>query len=154
MALKSDYSGLRSKGERESGGVMSYARQCRLKYEAIKSNLEISMSARWQRLIWCSTVNPLWVNVNSAGSSVGKESTCNTGDPGSIPGLGRSPGEGGGYPLWYSDLENFRDCIIHGVTKSRHNWATFTFFPNYVRTICLFLSFSIILLWAKLLSLS
>ena len=36
------------------------------------------------------------------GSSVGKESTCNAGDPGSIPGLGRSPGEGLGYPLWFS----------------------------------------------------
>ena len=36
------------------------------------------------------------------GSSVGKESTCNAGDPGSIPGLGRSPGEGIGYPLQYS----------------------------------------------------
>ena len=37
---------------------------------------------------------------------VGKESTCNTGDPGSISGLGRSPGEGIGYPLQYSSLEN------------------------------------------------
>ena len=35
-------------------------------------------------------------------SSVGKESACNAEDPGSIPGLGRSPGEGIGYPLWYS----------------------------------------------------
>ena len=39
-------------------------------------------------------------------SSVDKESTCNTGDPGLIPGLGRSPGEGKGYPLQYSGLEN------------------------------------------------
>ena len=38
---------------------------------------------------------------------VGKESTCNTGDPGSISGLGRSPGEGIGYPLQYSSLEKF-----------------------------------------------
>ena len=37
-----------------------------------------------------------------SGSSAGKESTCNAGDPGSIPGLGRSPGEGIGYPLQYS----------------------------------------------------
>ena len=43
-------------------------------------------------------------------SSVGKESSCNTGDPGSIPGLGRSPGEGKGYPLQYSGLENSMDC--------------------------------------------
>ena len=40
--------------------------------------------------------------------SAGKESTCNAGDLGSIPGLGRSPGEGKGYPLQYSDLENSR----------------------------------------------
>ena len=38
---------------------------------------------------------------------------------GSIPGLGRSPGEGKGYPLQYSGLENSMDCIVHGVTKSR-----------------------------------
>ena len=41
------------------------------------------------------------------------------GDLGSIPGLGRSPGEGKGYPLQYSGLENSMDCIIHGVTKSQ-----------------------------------
>ena len=42
-------------------------------------------------------------------SSVGKESTCNVGDPGSIPELGRSAGEGKGYPLQYSGLENSMD---------------------------------------------
>ena len=51
-------------------------------------------------------------------SSVGKESACNAGDLGSIPGLGRSPGEGKGYPLQYSGLENSMDCIIHGVAQS------------------------------------
>ena len=39
--------------------------------------------------------------------SYSKESVCNAGDPGSIPGSGRSPGEGNGYPLQYSCLENF-----------------------------------------------
>ena len=48
--------------------------------------------------------------------SAGKESTCNVGDLGSIPGLGRSPGEGKGYPLHYSGLENSMDCIVPGVT--------------------------------------
>ena len=52
-------------------------------------------------------------------SSVGKESACNAGDPSSIPGLERPPGEGKDYPLQYSDLENFTDCIDHGVTKSQ-----------------------------------
>ena len=51
-------------------------------------------------------------------SSEGKESTYNEGDLGSIPGLGRSPGEGIGYPFQYSGLENSMDCIVHGVAKS------------------------------------
>ena len=51
--------------------------------------------------------------------SAGKESTCNVGDLGSILGLGWSPGEGKDYPLKYSGLENFIDCRVHGVTKSR-----------------------------------
>ena len=51
-------------------------------------------------------------------SSVGKESICNEGDPSSIPGLGRSAGEGISYPPQYSSLENFMDCIVHGVAKS------------------------------------
>ena len=51
--------------------------------------------------------------------SAGKESACNAGDLGSISGLGRSPGEGKGYPLQYSGLENSMDCIVHGVAKSR-----------------------------------
>ena len=51
-------------------------------------------------------------------SSVGKEYACNAGDPGSIHGSGRSPGEGIGYPLQYSGLENSMDCIAHGAAKS------------------------------------
>ena len=43
--------------------------------------------------------------------SAGKESTCNAGDLSSIPGLGGSPGEGNGYPLQYSGLENSTDCV-------------------------------------------
>ena len=50
--------------------------------------------------------------------SVGKESACNAGDPNSIPGLGRSAGEGKGYPLQYSGLENSTGCLVHGVAKS------------------------------------
>ena len=48
--------------------------------------------------------------------SAGKESTCNVGDVGLIPGLGRSSGEEKGYPLQYSGLENSMDYIVHGVT--------------------------------------
>ena len=50
--------------------------------------------------------------------SAGKESACNAGDLGSIPGLERSPGEGKGYPLQYSGLVNSMDCIVYGVAKS------------------------------------
>jgi len=56
----------------------------------------------------------------------GKESTCNAGDLGLTPGLGRSPGEGKGYPLQYSGLENSMDCTVHGVTKSGTRLRTFT----------------------------
>ena len=48
-----------------------------------------------------------------------KESACNAGDLVSTPGLGRSPGEGKGYPLHCSGLENSMDCIVHGLEKSQ-----------------------------------
>ena len=72
-----------------------------------------------------------WKNLqpmkNFPHSSVGKESTCNVGDLGSIPGLGRFPGEGKTYPLQYSGLENSMDYTVHGVTKSRTQLSDFYF---------------------------
>jgi len=62
--------------------------------------------------------------------SDGKESACSAGDLGSIPGLGRSPGEGNGYPLQYSGLENSVDCIVHGVAKSQTGLSDFHFYLN------------------------
>ena len=59
--------------------------------------------------------------------SAGKESACSVGDLCSIPGLGRSPGEGKGYPLQYSGLENSMECIVHGVAKSRIQLSNFHF---------------------------
>ena len=59
--------------------------------------------------------------------SDGKESACNVGDLGLIPGLGRSPGERNSYPLQYSGLENSMDCIAHGVEKSRTRLSNFHF---------------------------
>ena len=50
--------------------------------------------------------------------SAGKESALNAGDLASIPGLGRSPGEGKGYLLQYSGLENSMDSVVHGVAES------------------------------------
>ena len=71
------------------------------------------------------------------GGSVGKESTCNVGNLGSVPELGRSPGEGKGYPLQSSGLENSMDCIVHGVAKSRtHNQANFTFTEKVISILC------------------
>ena len=62
-------------------------------------------------------------------SSVGKESACNAGDLGLIPGLGRSPGEGNGNPLQYSCLENLMErgawrATVHGVARVEHDLAT------------------------------
>ena len=61
------------------------------------------------------------------GSAV-KESACNVRDLGLIPGLGRSPGEGNGYPLQYSGLENSMDCIFHEVAKSQTRLSDFQFY--------------------------
>ena len=62
-------------------------------------------------------------------SSAGEESTCNVGDMGSIPELGRSPGEGKGHPLQYSGLENSINCVVHGVTKS---WTRLSNFQEHI----------------------
>ena len=61
----------------------------------------------------------------------GKEFACDAGDLGSIPGLGRSPGEGKGYPLQYSGLDNSMDCTVHGVAKKESDTTDFHF-----KTIC------------------
>ena len=68
---------------------------------------------------------------NFPGDSDGKASAYNAGDPGSIPGLGRSSGEGNGNPLQYSCLENPMDggaweATVHGVAKSRTRLINFT----------------------------
>ena len=59
------------------------------------------------------------------GGSAGKESACNTGDLGLIPGLGKSPGEGKGCPRQCSGLENSMDYIVYGVTKSQTRLSDF-----------------------------
>ena len=69
------------------------------------------------------------------GGSAGKESVCNAGDLGSTPGLGRSLGEGNGYPPQYSGLENSMDCIVHGVTKSQTQLSDFHFTLIYIKDI-------------------
>ena len=71
--------------------------------------------------------------------SVGKESNCNVGDLGSTPALGRSPGEGKGYPFQYSSLENSMDCIVHGVAKRRTWLSDFHFHFKEVYFVTLYI---------------
>ena len=68
--------------------------------------------------------------------SVGKESPCDAGDPVSIPGLKRSPGEGKGYPLQYSGLENSMDYIYSPLgCRVEHNSVTFTFGGSHISAL-------------------
>ena len=77
------------------------------------------MSDSWVRKIcWRRDRLPISVFSGFPGGSAGKESTCNVGDLGPIPGLGRSSGEGDSYPLQYYGLENSMNSIVHGVVKS------------------------------------
>ena len=79
--------------------------------------------------VLCYTVGPCWLFIFNTvvcffGGSNGKESTCDMGDSGLILGLGRSPGEGKGYPLQYSGLGNSTNrgawwATVHRVTKSQ-----------------------------------
>ena len=84
----------------------------------------------WVRKIpWRRDRLPTPVFLSFPGGSAGKESAWNAGDLSLIPGLGRSPGEGKGYPLQYSGLEDPMDCIAKSMDWSksvRHDWVTFT----------------------------
>ena len=92
----------------------------------------VTESDTTERLNWTELI----LNIEGfPGGLVGKESTCNVGDPCSIPGLGRSPGEGKGYPLQYSSLKNPKACIVHGVTKSQKQLSDFHFhFSVYIES--------------------
>jgi len=79
------------------------------------------------KIFWRRDRLPTPVFLGFLGGSADKEFVCNSGHLGSMPGLGRSPGEGKGYPLHYSGLENFMDCIVHGVTKSWTQLSNFHF---------------------------
>jgi len=83
-------------------------------YPAIKRNEIVSFAETWVDLeiVIQSEVNQKEKNKYSKSMHV-----CGT--AGSIPGLGRFPGEGKGYPLQYSGLENSMDYIVHGVSKNR-----------------------------------
>ena len=82
----------------------------------------------WVRKIhWRRDRLPTPVFLGFPCGSTDKESTCNAGDLGSTPGLGRSPGEGKGYPLQYSGLENSIDYVVHEVAKSWTQLSDFHF---------------------------
>ena len=97
----------------------------------------------WVRKIpWRRDRLPTPVFLGFPCGSAGKGSACNVGDPGSIPGLGRSPGEGKGYPLQYSGLENSMDCIVHGVAESQTRLSDFHFHDKHSTAIPLIHGFS------------
>ena len=79
-----------------------------------KLNINANLISRSMIIHSIPFANIIW---GFSGSSDGKEFACNAGDTGSIPGLGRSPGEGIGYPLQYSGLENYMYCVIYGGRK-------------------------------------
>ena len=80
----------------------------------------------WVREIrWRRNRLPTPVFLGFLGGSNCKGSACNAGDLGLIPGLGRCPGEGKGYPLQYSGLENSMDSIDYGLSKSRTQLSDF-----------------------------
>ena len=92
----------------------------------------------WTRLSnWTMTIIYHTDKIGPCGSA-GKESACNAEDLGSIPVLGRSPGEGKGYSLQYSGLKNSMDCVVHAVAKSQ-TWVSnfhFHFHLKWVATVC------------------
>ena len=80
------------------------------------------------KICWRRDRLPTSVFLGFPCGSAGKEPwSLRCQDLGSILGLGRPPGEGKGYPLKYSVLENSMDCIVQGVAKSQIHWAAFTF---------------------------
>ena len=84
-------------------------------------------------------------------SPVGKESASNAGDLGSVSGMGRSSGEGKGYPFQYSGLENSMDCIVPGVAKSRTRLSGFHFTSLHMHVyVCTYTCILTSALWVAL----
>ena len=79
------------------------------------------------KITFLDSWSQVWPQLGFPCDSAGKESVCNERDLGSIPGEGRSPGEGKGYLLQYSGLANSMDCIVHGVAKSQTWLSDFHF---------------------------
>ena len=81
-------------------------------------SMQVTLVRSWVRKIpWRRDRLPTSVFMGFPGDSDGKESACNAGDLGSVPGLGRFPGGEHGNPLQYSGLDSSMVCIAHGVPK-------------------------------------
>ena len=122
MATHSSVLAWRIPGTAGPGGLPSMGSH-RVGHDWSDSSSSSSSGPRW-------VILGLWKFKPPTSGSAGKESTCSGEDLGSISGLGRSPGEGKGYPLQYSGLENSMACIVHGVTKSR-TWLSYLLFFFY-----------------------
>ena len=111
----------------KEGFVLSFRFQASLIAQLVKNPpamQETPFDSWVGKIRWKRDRLPSLVFLSFLCGSAGKESARNSGDLGSIPGLGRSPGEGKGYPLQYSGLENSMDTV-HGVTKSRTRLSDF-----------------------------
>ena len=87
-----------------------------------------------EKIRWRRDRLPIPLSLGFPCGSAGKGSACNAGGLGLIPGLGRSPREGNGYPLQYSGRENSMDCIVHRVPKS---WTQLSYFHHKYQNISL-----------------
>ena len=100
-------------------------------YSGLENSMDYIVYGIAKSQTWLSDWHYFTYIYSCSSGSATKESTYNTGDLGLIPGLGRFPGQGKGYPHQYSGLENSMDCIVNWVAKrvtftSLHNWTTFT----------------------------
>ena len=101
--------------------------------KAEEPEIKLPTSTGSQKMQESSSKTSTSVLLGFPGGSAGKEFTCNAGDLGSIPGLRRPPGEGNGYPLQYSGLENSMDCTV---AKSQ-TWLSYFhfFFIDYAKAL-------------------
>ena len=108
-------------------GEHVYLRSCEAASSSFPDGLIKAMRERADSVVTKDAqIDTAWItNACFPGGPAGEESACSVGDLGSIPGLGRSPGEGRGCPLQYCGLGNSMDCIVHGVAKSRTRLSDF-----------------------------
>jgi len=87
--------------------------ECSIELPMLYSNFPLAICLLCSKVHASVLLFQLVQHLGFPGGSAGKESACNAGDLGSIPGVGRSPGEGNSYPLQYSDLENSMEWTLY-----------------------------------------